>query len=91
VSLESFFAEDPGYDRWLIDHPDGVVARLSIADGGMGIHRVWCNEASPDSIVPGGLSAIRLCWPAIDELLEWSARSSAARISRCDSCVETAI
>ena len=90
MSLESFFAEDPGYDRWRNAHPEGVVARLSGADGGLGIHRVWCDEATPCYGAPGGMSAIRLCSAAVDEVLEWAARRSVAGISRCKHCIGVA-
>ena len=90
MSLESFFAEDPGYDRWLADHPEGAVARLSVPGGGLGIHRTWCDQATPGYGAPGGTSAIRLCSAAVDELLEWAASRSVAGISRCARCIGVA-
>ncbi len=86
MSLETFFVEDPDYEGWLRAHPDGLVARLGIIDGGLGIHRVWCEEATPGYHGPGGMSGVRLCADTMDEMTEWADSRMVTSLSRCKGC-----
>jgi len=86
MSLDSFFAEDPGYPQWLADHQDGFVARLAVMNGGLNVHRVWCEEAIPSGDSAGGMSAIRLCAGSMDDLEFWADGRMVIGISGCPRC-----